>query len=126
MAASIAGLSSALWPVTLALGVFRICDSLFGWSNKIVGRAGILCLSDMTEETIKFVNILYSESFYSNDNWETLRRHLQNLVNLRITGERRFIAVFPNRTSEGNIARNNATAVARIANKMGLFALNTL
>ena len=98
--------------------LFDLCDFLFGWGDKVVGRAGIICLSDMTEAATKFVN-----DFYLTDSWDVFGRHLENLINLRISGEKRFIDVFPSRSAERAVAQNNITTVRQIANKMGLFAL---
>jgi len=124
------------WCIIAAKTVFDLCDVIFGWSDRAVGRGGIICLHDMTGATIKFVN-----SYYLTDRWEDFGRHLENLANLRIAGETKFRDVYAanvgdmlldsyyswwpwksdvDREAQRANARENIMEVKQIANKLGL------
>jgi Mg-chelatase subunit ChlD len=106
--------------VGTGLAVFGILDTVFGWSDSSKTRGRIICLSDMTESVVYFTN-----KYYLTGN-ESFGRHLENLVNLRITGERRFIQLYENnvdRNSECLGAEQNIEKIVFSANKIGLFVI---
>jgi hypothetical protein len=108
----------------IALSVFGICDAAFGWSDSAKTRGRIICLSDMTEATSVFVNKYYLRDDAKQQTLGTYHifgRHLENLANLRITGESRFIQLHGDNTPESKTALQNADKVKTIAAKMGLF-----
>ena len=111
--------------VGIGLAVFNIFDAVIGWSDTNKTRGRVMCLSDMTESTNALVNKYYLNDDYTKspsiNTYHILGRHLENLVNLRITGESRFIQLYDYNTPDCSTAAQNVTNVIIIADDMGLF-----
>ena len=113
----------------VAMAVFSILDTALGWSANAKTRGRIMCLYDMTNATIVFVNKYYlsddaqswdrTVSSPPNTTRHLLGRHLENLVNLRITGESRFVDLNGHNTT----ATQNIAEAIIIADRMGLFII---
>ncbi len=116
--------------IGVALVVYNVCDSIFGWSEDALTRARVICLNDITQASIHFVNKYYlyddASKVVKTNTRQTLGRHLENLVNLRIKGELKYIELYEDKADYvSNIqhAKDNTIEVKNLANKMQLFVV---
>lgn len=112
--------ATPLWYLRVAKGVFEVCNGIFGWSEDAKSMAKVICLYEMSAATTKFVNHYYLADSATENTSAVFGRHLENLVNMRITGEARYMQLQGKNGDAG--AQENITKIKILAERIGLFA----
>lgn len=111
--------ATPFWAVKAAKATFDVCDSLFGWSDGVKSMAKVICLYDMSNATLTFINRNYLVNNKYENTGEKFGRHLENLVNMRIVGEYRYMGLKGKENDK--TALENINKVTELAKKWGLF-----